>query len=78
MNPVLDRLLDLAAKRFGANRAGLDPDADLYDALGIDSLKALELLTDLEDAFDVEVPDYELQDARTFRAVADVVKRRVG
>ena len=35
-----------------------------------------DLLTDLEDEFDVEIPDYELQDARTFAALADVIERR--
>ncbi len=77
MNDILDRLLDLAAKRFQAERSTLDPDADLFETLQIDSMQALDLVTDLEEAFDVEVPDYELQDARTFRAIAEVVKRRV-
>jgi len=74
---LLSKLLDLAAARFGADRTTLDPDADLFEALAIDSMQALDLVTDLEDAFGVEVPDYELQDARTFRAIADVVRGRV-
>jgi acyl carrier protein len=74
---VLDRLLDLAARRFSVPTASLDPDADVFEALDIDSMQALDLITDLEEAFRVEVPDYEVQDARTFRQIADVVRRRV-
>ncbi len=76
-DPILDRLLQLASKRFGVDVSALNPDDDIFDALSIDSLQALELVTDLEGAFGVEVPDYELQDARTFTDIADVVRDRV-
>ena len=76
-DPILDRLLALASKRFGVDASTLNPSDDIFDALSIDSLQALELVTDLEGAFGVEVPDYELQDARTFTDIADVVRDRV-
>lgn len=75
--PVIDTLLDLARTRFGDRAANLRPADDLYDALGIDSLAAMDLLTDLEEAFDVEIPDYELQDVRTFEGIAAVVEARL-
>lgn len=74
---ILSRLMDLAAKRFSVARATLNADDDLFEALSIDSLQALELVTDLENVFGVEVPDYELQDARTFRDIAALVEERV-
>ena len=76
-DPILDRLLQLASKRFGVDQSTLNATDDIFDALSIDSLQALELVTDLEAAFGVEVPDYELQDARTFADIADVVRDRV-
>jgi acyl carrier protein len=76
-DPILDRLLQLASKRFGVDVSALNPTDDIFDALSIDSLQALELVTDLEGAFGVEVPDYDLQDARTFTDIADVVRDRV-
>ncbi|MEZ4240332.1 MAG: acyl carrier protein [Myxococcota bacterium] len=75
-DPTLDRLTALAAARFGDRARTLAPDADLFEALGIDSLQALDLLTDLEDAFGVEIPDYELQGANTLGALAAVIKAR--
>jgi acyl carrier protein len=76
-DPVVDRLLALARARFGERGARLQPGDDLYEALGIDSLQAMALLTDLEDAFDVEIPDYELQDVRSLASIADLVKQRL-
>lgn len=69
-------LMQRAAKRFGADASTLSASDDLFDALGIDSVQAMDLLTELEDHFDVEIPDYELQDARTFTQLADVLRRR--
>ena len=69
-------LIELAAKRFGADTAGLAPENDFFQALGIDSIQALDLLSDLEDEFDVEIPDYELQDVVTFAGLAQVIDKR--
>lgn len=74
---VQDRLLLLVRERFGPKAADLQAGDDLYDALGIDSLQAMELLTALEQAFDVEIPDYELQDVRTVASIARIVGRRL-
>lgn len=78
MNHALDdRLLDLAAKRFKKERTTLGLDDDFFDKLGIDSFQAMELLTDVEDEFEVEIPDYELRGVRTFRALAGVIGKRL-
>lgn len=74
---VVDALLSLAAERFGKDRAALRAEDDLFDALGIDSVDAMTLLTALEERFGVEIPDYEVQDVRTFAALAAVVERRL-
>jgi acyl carrier protein len=67
---------ELAAGRFGARARALGPGDDLFEGLGIDSLQALDLLTDLEEAFGVEIPDYELQGVTTLRGLADLIRRR--
>lgn len=74
---VLDQLLTLAADRFHRDRAALKGDDDLFDTLEIDSMEALSLLTALEEKFSVEIPDYEVQDVRTFAELADVVASRL-
>lgn len=68
---------ELAVGRFGEAAASLKPNDDLFEILGIDSMQALDLLTDLEDAFDVEIPDYELQGVNTLAGLADVIGERL-
>jgi acyl carrier protein len=76
VSDTLTRLSALAAKKFNVPVESLTPESDFFDALGIDSVQALELLSDLEIEFDVEVPDYELQGVKTFSALAQVIDDR--
>ena len=73
---VLPHLIELCAARFGERARELAPGDDLFEGLGIDSLQALDLLTDLEEAFAVEIPDWELQGVTTLEALAAVIRRR--
>ncbi|HHO53776.1 MAG TPA: acyl carrier protein [Deltaproteobacteria bacterium] len=73
---LIHRLTELATARFGPAAASLAAGDDLFDKLGIDSMQALDLLTDLEEAFGVEIPDYELQGVTTLAGLAEVIGRR--
>lgn len=74
---LINQLMDLAAKRFEKARDTLKADDDFFDTLHIDSFQAMELMTDIEETFDVEVPDYELQGVKTFSTLADVLESRI-
>lgn len=77
IDDILPRLMHLAAARFGRDAAQLRAADDIFQSLGIDSYQALELLSELEQTFDIEVADYELQGVHTFEALAEVIRRRL-
>ena len=76
LDPVRHELIELAAARFGRQASDLAPEDDLFEALGIDSVQALELLSELERTFGIELPDYELAEVRTFADLAFKVDER--
>lgn len=77
-NDIQRRLLELAARRFDRDLSNVDGgQTDLFEALDIDSYQAMELLTEIEETFDIEVPDWEVQDVRTFGGLAEVIARRL-
>ena len=76
MSDTTARLIQLAAKRYKVDPTRLRASDDFFDTLKIDSIQALELLSELEDAFDVEIPDYELQGVVTFDALAAKIDQR--
>ena len=69
-------LMDLAAKRFSVARDSLTEGDDFFEKLAIDSVQALDLLSDVEMKFDVEIPDYALQGVKTFSALAAEIDKR--
>lgn len=74
---TLAEILDLAAQHFKVPRQELSGDDDFFKKLGIDSFQALELLTRLENHFQVELPDYELQGVSDFRTLAGRIQSRL-
>ena len=76
-NQTLEEVLSLAAKQFGVPRAELTPDDDFFKKLGINSFQALELLTRLEQHFNVELPDYEFQGVTDFKTLAERIQSRL-
>lgn len=74
---TLNEILDLAAAQFNVPREKLSPDDDFFKTLKIDSLQALSLLTRLEQHFNVELPDYELQGVSDFRTLAERIQARL-
>ena len=77
LDQTLDQILTLAATHFKVPREQLSPDDDFFKKLGIDSLQTLELLTRLENHFQVELPDYELQGVSDFRTLAGKIRARL-
>ena len=62
MSLVDRRLLDILRRHLRyADPSALDPDRSLRD-LGLDSMRAIELLFDVEAEFGIEVPDELLSD----------------
>jgi acyl carrier protein len=74
---TLDEILVLAAGHFKVPREELGPDDDFFKKLKIDSLQALDLLTRLEQHFNVELPDYEMQGVSDFRTLAERIQARL-
>ncbi len=59
--------------------AGLPPNfdaaADFYAELGMPSMKAMQLLMELEDKFQVAIPDDEFIEATSLNRLTDLIQR---
>ena len=72
-----DEVLRLAAELFKVPREQLNADDDFFKTLGINSLQTLDLLTRIEQHFQIELPDYELQGVSDFRTLAERIQSRL-
>ena len=77
MADALQKLFELASKKFNVEKSTLSAGDDLFEKLQINSIQALSLMTDLEREFQIEIPDYELQDVKTFDQLAQLINNRI-
>jgi acyl carrier protein len=73
MADVASDVMAIIAKKMRGERPPIQL-SDRLDELGIESLDAVEMIFDLEEKFDIEIP-YNANDARPeFDTVGDVVR----
>jgi acyl carrier protein len=65
----------IVAEQLGVDLAELRADASILDDLGADSLDVVEMVMSLEEAFDIEVPDEDVEEMRTVSDVERYITR---
>ena len=68
---VLEKLIALLAEQLDVEASEITEETDIIDDLGADSLDVVDLVMSLEDEFDLEIPD---EDIETIRTVGELVK----
>jgi acyl carrier protein len=68
---IEERLKEIITKQFGESEKTVTLESSFVNDLGADSLDIVELVMELEDEFDVNIPD---EDAEKMQTVGDAVK----
>lgn len=71
------RIRTIVAEQLGVDMAELSADASILDDLGADSLDVVEMVMSLEEEFDIEVPDEDVEEMRTISDVERYIVRAV-
>ncbi|HEX5068289.1 MAG TPA: acyl carrier protein [Myxococcota bacterium] len=71
------KVRNIVAEQLGVDLAEVTPDARILDDLGADSLDVVEMVMSIEEAFDIEVPDQDVEELRTVADVERYVTRAV-
>lgn len=69
---TFEKLHGILRNSFGIESVALARDTAL-ESLGIDSLKTIEILFEVEDAFGIRIPSVQEQPMQQLRTVGDVV-----
>lgn len=77
LEQTTQEVLALASKHFKVSDGSLHAQDDFYKKLGIDSLQALDMLSRLENHFQIELPDYEVQGVSDFKTLAERIQARL-
>lgn len=71
-----EQLRNVVAEQLGLDRSEIVPEARILDDLGADSLDIVELVMALEESFDIEVPDADVEMLQTIGDVVAYVEKK--
>lgn len=67
---ILEKVKNILAEQFDVEEDSITAETTLQDDLGADSLDVVDLLMSIEDEFETEIPDEEVENIHT---VGDLV-----
>ena len=70
-NNIQERVTKIVAEQMGTDKAKITPETSFVNDLGADSLDTVELVMELEDEFDISIPD---EDAEKIQTVGQAIK----
>ena len=71
---VLEKVKAILAEQFDVEEDKITADTDLQEDLGADSLDVVDLLMSIEDEFEVEVPDAEIENIKTVGSLVSYIE----
>lgn len=71
MASVQERVIEIVAEQLGADKEKVNIDTNFVNDLGADSLDTVELVMELEEEFDINIPD---DAAEKIQTIGEAVK----
>ncbi len=78
MKTIEESIKTLVIDNLGVGEEEVTSNASFADDLGADSLDAVELIMQIEEEFEIEIPNEEAEELRTVQSLVDYVTKRVG
>lgn len=71
---VFEKVQDIISNQLGINKDTIKIESRLVDDLKADSLDVVELVMDLEQEFDIEIPDEQLPKVTQVKDIVDYIE----
>jgi acyl carrier protein len=73
---VFERIKELIVTKKGVDAEKVNIDSS-FEELGLDSLDAVELVADMEEIFNVNIPNTDLQNFKTIRQAVEGLQKAI-
>ena len=74
---VFEKIKEILAEQLDANAEEMTMETRIDEDLGADSLDVVELLMSIEDEFEVEIPDEEIENMKTIGDVVEYIQSKM-
>ena len=73
-----EKVKEIVCEIVGVSNEEIDPDASFMDDMGLDSLRSLEILAAIENAFGITIDPQRLQEMTTLNNVIKLTREYTG
>ena len=73
---MLETVIKVIAEQLSIDESKISPESNLVDDLKADSLDVAALMLELEERYNVEIPDEELGSLKTVAAIAAYLEQK--
>ncbi len=74
---VFEKMKQILADQLDADIDSITMETDIADDLGADSLDVVEMLMSIEDEFEVEIPDDQIENLKTVGNVVEYIQENM-
>lgn len=71
---MIDKIKEIVARELMVEETEITLETDILNDLGADSLSVVDLAMALEDEFEIEMPDDELENIKTVGDIVNYIK----
>ena len=72
---IFDKLKDIIADQLSVDEEKITMEANITEDLGADSLDVVDLITTIEDEFDISIPDEAVEEIKTVGDIASYIEK---
>jgi len=72
---IIERVTDIVSEQLGVDKEKITTDTSFVNDLGADSLDTVELVMELEEEFDVNIPDDAAEKIQTVGQAVDYIEK---
>ena len=70
---IENKVIEIVSEQMGVDKSGVTRETSFINDLNADSLDTVELVMELEDEFDMSIPDEEAEKIQTVGAAIDYI-----
>ena len=78
MASVEERVIDIICENLGVNKEQVNRNTSFQEDMGADSLDIVELVMELEEEFEITIPDDQAEKIKTVGEAIDYIEKEQG
>lgn len=75
---IIERIKKIVAEQVSINVDEIKVEANFSEELGLDSLELFEVIIALEDEFNIEIPNEDLENIKNVKELSVYIEKRIG